>query len=62
MDAQAFRSPLAKFALVLIPWIRWQAHQLIAVRFRYGLVIDDAALMAAFIVTHIQDSTRLVAQ
>ena len=62
MDAQAFRSPLTKFALALIPWIGWQAHQGIAVGFRYGLVIDGSASMAASNVTHTQDSTRLVAQ
>ena len=62
MDAQAFRSPLAKFALALIPWIGWQAHHRIAVGFRYGLVIDGAASMAASIVTHARDSTRLVVQ
>ena len=48
--------------LALIPWIGWQAHHRIAVGFRYGLVIDGASSMAASMVTHARDSTRLVVQ
>jgi hypothetical protein len=65
----AQRLPLRQFlwaccavGLALIPWIGWQAHHRIALGFRYGLVIDGGASMAASIVTHARDSTRLVVQ
>jgi hypothetical protein len=70
MDAKGFRSPLAKFAFAFwMGCLHWPftipfvcAHHRIALGFRYGLVIDGGASMAASIVTHARDSTRLVVQ
>ena len=48
--------------LGLIPWVVWQAHHRASVSYRYGIVLDAAALCNASVTTNARDSARLLAE